>query len=95
MSVFVKVIWYHLYSTLSARDTGTLYQVRNLIDARNVTKDPSNNYYAAKELLDKFRDAYLINGALFHFGMTSVDSEPTKNVYEGPQNHNPSKEEYV
>jgi hypothetical protein len=80
---------------LSARDTGTLYQVRNLIDARNVTKDPSNNYYAAKELLDKFRDAYLINGALFHFGMTSVDSEPTKNVYEGPQNHNPSKEEYV
>jgi L1 cell adhesion molecule like protein len=84
-----------LYSTLSARDTGTLYQVRNLIDARNVTKDPANNYYAAKELLDKFRDAYLINGALYHFGMTTVDSEPTKNVYEGPPNHNPSKEEYV
>ena len=30
-----------------------------------------------------------------HFGMTSVDSEPTKNVYEGPQDHNPNKEEYV
>ena len=79
------MIWYHLYSTLSARDTGTLYQIRNLIDARNVTRDPANNYYAAKELLDKFRDAYLINGALYHFGMTTVDSEPTKNCYEGHQ----------
>ncbi len=65
MFVFVKMIWYHLYRTLSARDTGTLYQVRNMTDARNVTKDPSNNYYAAKELLDKFRDAYLINDALW------------------------------
>ena len=89
------MIWFHLYSTLSARDTGTLYQIRNLIDSRNVTRDPANNYYAAKELLDKFRDAYLINGALYHFGMTTVDSEPTKNCYEGPPNHSPSKEEYV
>ena len=27
-------------------------------------------------------DAYLISGALVHFGMSSVEHQPTKNIYE-------------
>jgi hypothetical protein len=71
-----------LYDTSSARDVGTIYHARNVIDARNVTKDSKNNYYAASELLDKFLDAYLIAGALQHFGMASIHDEPTVNTYE-------------
>lgn len=89
------MIWFHLYHTSSARDVGTLYQARNAINARNVTKDPTNNYYAASELLDKFLDAYLIVGALTHFGMASVDGQPSVNHYEGPPNDLQYKKAYV
>ena len=36
------VIWNHFHSTGSARDAGTLYAMRNAIDARNVSSDPHN-----------------------------------------------------
>lgn len=80
---YPQAIWYHFYDTKSARDTGTLYAMRNEIDARNVSNDPHNRYYAAAEFLDKVTDAYLINGALVHFGMGSIEDQPTKNVYDG------------
>ncbi|KAK3754519.1 hypothetical protein QZH41_019112, partial [Actinostola sp. cb2023] len=44
---WMQVIWNHLYNTSSARDAGTLYAMRNAIDARNVSTDPHNRYYAA------------------------------------------------
>ncbi|CAB4018406.1 PREDICTED: uncharacterized protein LOC107345372 [Paramuricea clavata] len=78
-----KVIWNHLYNTGSARDAGALYAMRNAIDARNVSNDPHNRYYAASEFLDKVTDAYLINGALEHFGMTAVDGECIRNIHTG------------
>ena len=47
--------------------------MRNYIDARNVSSEPHNRYYASSEFLDKVTDSYLIAGALHHFGMASVD----------------------
>lgn len=84
-----------MYSTYSARDTGTLYQARNLIDARNVTNNPANNYYAASEFLDKFLDAYLIVGALDHFGMPSLDAEPTVNLFDGLVTDTAAKKAFI
>ena len=84
----------HLYSTASVRDPGTLYHARNLISARNVTKDPSKNYYAASEFLDKFCDAYLAAGALDHFGM-SINDDLRINNYEGLPNDEEAKQTYV
>ena len=84
-----------MYNTSSAKDVGTIYHARNVIDARNVTKDPKNNYYAASELLDKFLDAYLISGALQHFGMASIHDELTVNTYDGLPNDAAQKEAYV
>jgi len=84
-----------MYSTASARDTGTLYAARNAIDARNVTVDPHNNYYAAAEFLDKVNSAYLIVGALDYFGMETVEDQPKKNEYTGQPNDVHAKKEYV
>ena len=39
------------------------------------------NFYASSEFLNKTLDAYLIVGALEHFGK-SVDDQPSKNQYE-------------
>ena len=69
--------------------------MRNAIDARNVSNDPHNRYYAASEFLDKVTDAYLINGALVHFGMATVDDECTRNVYGGLPVDKDSKKEFA
>ena len=79
----IQVIWKILYSTASSKDTGTLYAARNSINARNVTKDPSGNFYASSDFMDKVTKAYILTAALEQFGMTSVDSEPTVNTYTG------------
>lgn len=69
--------------------------MRNAIDARNVLNDPHNRYYASAEFVEKVTDAYLINGALVHFGMASVEEKPTKNVYEGSGLDEEGKRSYV
>lgn len=69
--------------------------MRNAIDARNVSNDPHNRYYAASEFLDKVTDAYLINGALVHFGMATVDDKCTRNVYSGLAVDEESKNEFA
>ena len=89
------MIWNHFYSTGSARDAGTLYAMRNAIDARNVSNDPHNRYYAASEFLDKVTDAYLINGALAHFGMENIDDKCTRNIYGGLHIDEESKKVYA
>ena len=79
---YPQAIWHHLYDTKSARDTGALYAMRNAVDARNVSNDPQNCYYAI-EFIDKVTDTYFINGALVDLGMASVEDQPTRNIYEG------------
>ena len=56
---------------------------------------PTTCYYASAEFIDKVTDAYLINGALVHFGMASVEEKPTKNVYEGSGLDEEGKRSYV
>lgn len=72
-----------MYKKDSSRDKGTLHAVRNVIDARNVSDDPHNKFYASSEFADKVLDAYLIVGALKHHGMKSIDDKPMQHVYEG------------
>lgn len=80
------VAWSFLYDTLTEREAGTLYHARQVTDSRSVTKDPHDDFYAAEDLLDKFTQAYLIAGALNHFGMESVDDEePTLNKFDAMQ----------
>lgn len=83
MFSFSQVIWKILYSTVSSKDTGTLYAARNAINAKNVSKDPASNYYASTELINKFTKAYITCAGLIHFGMTSPEDSPNKNKYEG------------
>ena len=78
-----QVIWFLLFSTQSARETGTLYAARNSVDAKNVTNDPHTDFYAAAELLRKFSVAYIVCGALDHFGMEKTNDKAADNCYNG------------
>lgn len=84
---FFKVIWYHLYKKESGACVGTLAHARGYLGATNVPEvDPQKAYYQSAALVDKFTNAYIIAGALDHFGMNDLDSGPTQNAYSGPEN---------
>ena len=76
-------MWQTLYSTASSRDIGTMFAARNIVNAKNVTKDPAGNYYACATMADKFTKAYITAGTLQHFGMNTVSEEPKTNQYSG------------
>ena len=47
------------------------------------------------EFLDRFCDAYLAAGALYHFGMSSINDKIRFNKYEGLPNDEEAKHTYV
>ena len=73
------MIWHYLYDTKSGTDVGTLYHAREILNCRNVTRNPKDNFYATSDLLDRFTAGYLVTGALHYFGMNSTSATPTLN----------------
>ncbi len=47
-----------LYNTMPGLDAGTIYQFRNLINRRNVVKDPTDNVAACKEFFCLLTEAH-------------------------------------
>ena len=90
----MQVIWQMLYSTVSSRDIGTMYAARNITNSKNVTTDPSGNYYASSLMADKFTDAYLVAGALEHFEM-DFNGASNRNLYEGEIGNSSDMKNYL
>lgn len=72
----MQVIWKRLYNAASGMDGGTLHQLRNIINRRNVTKDPSNNPTATEEFFILVTDAHVLTAAMTLFQMESLDDTP-------------------
>ena len=91
----LQVVWELLYSTASAKDTGTLYAARNAINARKVTKSPSDDFYASSDLFEKFTIAIIICGALHYFKIDSLQSQLEVGEYTGDIGDQASMKEYI
>ena len=63
------------YSVDSAREVGTLYQLKCLINRRNVTKSVSKDYHAIGAFVDLACEGHVIAAALTFFGMTDINSQ--------------------
>ena len=81
MAHILQVIWNRLYSTSSAMDGATLYQLRNVINRRNVTKDPTKNVAACEEFFSLVAEAHILAAAVNVFGMNSLDSTPSCELF--------------
>ena len=90
-----QIIWKLLYSTESAKDIGTMFSAKHTLNSKNVTHDPHSDFYANSEFLEKYIVAYIILGALHHFGMDSLTSHPTKNTYNGEIGDPKAMKEFV
>ena len=60
-----------LYSPASARDRGTLYQLRTLLDRRNVVSDPERNFNACHDFLETVVDGHILAAACKVLGVSS------------------------
>ena len=72
---YYGVIWDTLYSTSSSRDKCTLYQIRTLIDRRNVVKDPKKDLHACQSFLTVVLEALILS--TFH-SVINVESLSTE-----------------
>ena len=65
-----------MYSCSSSQEGGTLYQLRNLINRRNVIKDIRNDMNATEDFFEAVGISHIIAVALHHFNMKDVKSAP-------------------
>lgn len=70
----LQMVWKRLYKIASVSNGGTLYQLRNLLNRRNVTKQ---NMSACEEFFILVVEAHILVAAMETFNMTSLNDEPS------------------
>ena len=86
------MIWKRLYKATSGSDHGTLYQLRNLVQRRNVGKEPKKDFNAHHDFFNVVLTSHIIVAAMEVFCMNNLEDEPCPALV--PQNiDNMSKEE--
>jgi hypothetical protein len=73
---YAQVIWSRLYNAASQQDGGTLYQLRNLINRRNIKKDPSKDVAASEDFFLLITEAHVLSAFMSVIGMAAIDSSP-------------------
>ena len=75
-----KVVWTRLYKTSSSQEGGTLYQLRNLINRRNVVCNPKNDMNSCEDFFELVTTAHIIVAAMKIFGMSKIDDKPDETL---------------
>ena len=61
-------------------ERGTLYQLRNLIDRRNVGTTVKSDVNAAEDFLETIVTGYIITAVMAHLNMTSLEDAPDPSI---------------
>eukprot|EP00731_Ephydatia_muelleri_P006750 Em0003g998a len=69
----VMVVWKRLYNTSSGVDKGTLFQLRNLINRRNVVSDVSKDTAACEEFIELITVAHILSAAVHITGVPDLE----------------------
>ena len=76
----MQIIWM-LYTPKSARDKGTLYQLRNVLDRKNVVSNPKKDFHACHDFLQTVVDGYIIAAACTIFKVKSPADITEKMIF--------------
>ncbi len=74
---YVQVIWKYFYSSNSAQDHGTLYQLRNKLNRTNVVTKPKNNVNACEDFVEIVTSSLIISSTLEMLSLNSVNDMPS------------------
>lgn len=69
-------MWKRLFDTGSGMERGTLYQLRNLINRRNVTKHPKTDVNSNEDFLEVCLTGYIVVAVMKFLGMTDLHGCP-------------------
>ncbi len=71
-----------LYKTSSSMQRGTLFQLRNLCNHRNISTSVKANVNAWEDFIDVITKGHILTAALEYLGMTSLDSLPDPSIVD-------------
>ena len=74
--ISLQVVWKYFYSTESFTNKGTLCQLRNIINRRNVSAAADKDFNACDDFFKLVTRAHIIAAAMRYFEMTSVNDFP-------------------
>ncbi len=73
---FVNLIFTKFYDTQSTKDVGTLYQLRNRLDRRDIGRDTHKRYRSCRSFVNDVLDGYILAAAVTHFKLKDFDDSP-------------------
>ena len=76
--ISIQVIFNKYFDQQSAKDGGTLCQLRNIINRSNVTGNVKKEMNATEDFLNSVLNAHVVAAALTFFGMDKTTDEPTQ-----------------
>ena len=82
---FLGVIWKYFYNVDSAREHSTLYQLRNLINRKNVVNKPKSNFNACNDFFEVIITAHILAAAIEVLGMKSLGDTPSEEIVPTPE----------
>ena len=75
------MIWKRLYNSASVSDFGTLVQLKNLINRKNVVSAPKDNVDACDDFLILVVTCHFLTVVMNKLGIECLDDMPTKAVF--------------
>lgn len=73
------MIWTRFYAS-SSLDGGTLQQLRNLVNRRNVSSNPDKSFNATEDFFHLVGKAHIIAACLKYFKMSNAEAVPQENI---------------
>ena len=77
--------WKRLYKTKSGMERGTFYQLRNLINRRNIEKKVKGNMNESEAFLELVVTGHTIACTMEVLGMSSIAEIPSSMVIDSPE----------
>ena len=71
--------------TDSSQDGGTLYQLRNLINRKNVVSDPKKDMNACEDFFQLITNAHILAAAMQKFDMRDLTDRPSSELFPTDQ----------
>lgn len=92
--ISTQVMWERLYKQGSSREGGTLLQLRNVINRRNIGKSKSitSHVNEIEDFLELCIECHLIVAALHFFSMSSLSDTPQSNGFPSNVHSLPQKQ---
>ena len=74
------MVWDYLFKEESKSDQGTLFQLKTLLNRKDVKSAVNKSFRTCDSFFRTVVDAHIIYAAMVFFGMDKPDASPTRNI---------------